>query len=74
VGAITGWAGLLLAIMLARLGILGTALELDWNNPYEPVALGMAFLLGFSERLFDNVLSKLEGGIFRQQATSPYFQ
>jgi len=70
VGAITGWAGLLLAIMLARLGILGSALELDWNHPMEPVALGMAFLLGFSERLFDSVLSKLETGIFKPSSTT----
>ena len=66
VGAIAGWAGLLLAIMLARLGILGSALQLNWHDPLEPVALGMAFLLGFSERAFDTVLSKLEDGIFKQ--------
>jgi hypothetical protein len=70
VGALTGWAGLLLAIMLARLGILGNALELDWNNPYEPVALGIAFMLGFSERLFDTILSSLEGGVFKQTTKS----
>jgi hypothetical protein len=48
-------------VILARLGVLGTTFEeIKWASPFPPLTLGIAFLLGFSERFFDQVTSLLE--------------
>lgn len=54
-GALSAWGGILLIILGNKLSILGSALNLDWCNPYEPIALAISLLFGFSERLFDQV-------------------
>jgi hypothetical protein len=70
VGALTGWSGVLLIVAGVELNILGPVFKLDWCNPYCPLALGLAFLLGFSERAFDGILSQLEDKIQSQKSAS----
>ena len=62
-GAIVGWFGLVIIALAAdpRVKLLGSAFQLvSWYRPYEVPALAVAFLLGFSERLFDSVVAALE--------------
>jgi hypothetical protein len=70
VGALTGWAGVLLVILLVQLNILGSVVKLDWCNPYSPVALGLALLLGASERLFSGIQNSLEDKLRAQPGTT----
>jgi hypothetical protein len=58
-GALSAWGGILLIIMGNKLNVLGSALNLDWCNSFDPMVLGIAFLFGFSERLFDDVSQKI---------------
>jgi Putative Ig domain/Abnormal spindle-like microcephaly-assoc'd, ASPM-SPD-2-Hydin len=60
VGALAGWSGVLLVILAVQLNVLGPLFKTDWCNPWSPLTLGIAFLLGFSERAFDSILSQLE--------------
>jgi len=64
-GALSAWGGILLIILGLKLNILGTALNLDWCNPYEPVALAIALLFGFSERLFDSISGQLQDKLLK---------
>ncbi len=66
VGALMGWAGILVVILGTEFNILGSALKVDWCNPYSPVALGLAFLLGFSERFFNGIMSQLQDKILAE--------
>lgn len=65
-GALSGWMGVLL-IQLATNGkiqLLGDAFSIvSWDAPSSPPTLAAAFLLGFSERLFDSIVKKLEDSI-----------
>jgi hypothetical protein len=75
-GAITGWFGIALLSLAARpeLNLLGSAFRLaDWNNPFGSVTLAIAFLMGFSERLFDAVVGALEknAGVSAQSSSPP---
>jgi hypothetical protein len=63
VGALAGWSGILLVITGVELKVLGPAINVSWYNPYHPLALGLAFLLGFSERAFDGILTQLEAKV-----------
>jgi hypothetical protein len=58
-GALSAWGGILLIILGKQLNILGSALNLDWCNPFDPAALAIALLFGFSERWFDDVAQKI---------------
>jgi hypothetical protein len=60
VGALAGWSGVLLVILAVQLNVLGPLFKTDWCNPWSPLTLGIAFLLGFSERAFDSILTQLE--------------
>jgi hypothetical protein len=71
VGALAGWSGVLLIVLGVELNVLGSALKIDWCNPYGPVALALAFLLGFSERAFDQVLSQLENKLTPSTSSTP---
>jgi hypothetical protein len=53
------------------LSILGAALNLDWCNPYEPVALAIALLFGFLERLFDSVTGQIQDKLLKSTPSSP---
>jgi hypothetical protein len=68
VGALAGWSGVLLIVVAVELNVLGAVFKLDWCNPYAPLALGLAFLLGFSERAFDGILGQLEDKVQSQKA------
>lgn len=59
VGALTGWSGILLLRVGHQLGILGTFFEANWCDP-AVVTFGLAFMFGFSERLFSDVFSQIE--------------
>jgi hypothetical protein len=58
-GALSAWGGILLIILGNKLHVLGSALELDWCNPFDPMTLAIALLFGFSERFFDDVAQKV---------------
>jgi len=70
-GALSAWGGILLIILGLKFNILGSALNLDWCNPYEPVALAVGLLFGFSERLFDSVTNQLQDRLLKPPASSP---
>jgi hypothetical protein len=76
VGALSGWFGILLIVVLSdsRFNVLGTAFQtVNWCSPLAPIPLGLAFALGFSERLFDGIVSSLEDKVDsdRKAATKP---
>jgi len=70
VGALMGWAGILLVILGTEFNILGSALKVDWCNTSSPMALALAFVLGFSERAFTGILSQLEQKVQAKSAAS----
>jgi hypothetical protein len=70
-GALSAWGGILLIILGLKLNILGTALNLDWCNPYEPVALAISLLFGFLERLFDSVTGQIQDKLLKSTPSSP---
>lgn len=74
VGALSGWFGILLLAVLSRFQVLGEAFRsIQWNCPLAPFTLGLAFAFGFSERLFDGIISSLEDKVDsdRKAATQP---
>jgi hypothetical protein len=76
VGALSGWFGILLIVVLSdsKFNVLGTAFQaVNWCSPLAPIPLGLAFALGFSERLFDGIISSLEDKVDtdRKAATKP---
>ena len=71
VGALAGWSGVLLAVVGINLNVVGSAIKIDWCNPYSPIALGAALLLGFSERAFTGILSQLEDKVKGQPTVPP---
>jgi hypothetical protein len=76
VGALSGWFGILLIVVLAdsKIQLVGAAFQsIKWGCPLAPFTLGIAFALGFSERLFDGIISSLEDKVDsdRKAATSP---
>jgi hypothetical protein len=75
-GAIAGWVGIALIIWLREMNVLDDELfgRIDWSRPTDAVMIGMAFTLGFSERLFMSLLSKVEGKVqdeMNKPATRP---
>jgi hypothetical protein len=60
-GAVGAWAGIMIAALAASAKILGPIFQADWMHPAGIGTLGVALLFGFSERLLDSVLDKLEG-------------
>jgi hypothetical protein len=60
----------LLLILASQLNIVGSVLKVDWCNSYCAVALGVALLLGTSERAFDSILSQLEDKVKAQAASA----
>jgi hypothetical protein len=59
-GALGAWAGVLLTEFAVSLQVLGDAFKSDFVNPCNTHTLAIAFVFGFSERLLDGVLDKLE--------------
>ena len=61
VGALTGWAGVLLIALAVKFGVLGPLFaSVTWDSNFNLLAFGLAIVFGFSERAFDTVLSGLE--------------
>jgi hypothetical protein len=71
-GALGAWAGTLLAGLAFDLKVLGTGFTVDWTHPTATSTLAIALLFGFSERLLDGVLDKLEqaGGAPKAASTN----
>jgi hypothetical protein len=61
-GALGAWAGVLLCGLAIQLHVLGPAFAIKWDDSHQPETLAIALLFGFSERLLDGILTKLEGG------------
>jgi len=62
VGALSAYGGLLLVTLLVELNVLGEAIgSIGWDSPRAGPTLGLAFLLGFSERLLDRLAARAEG-------------
>lgn len=61
-GAVAAWSGILLISILAseEFNLLGGFFLDIWQEPAAPTTLGIAFILGFSERYFDNITQALE--------------
>jgi hypothetical protein len=71
-GAISAWAGITLIVWLRQFDVLGEAFGvIDWHRRPDAVMIAMAFTLGFSERLFTSLLSKVEGVVQDGLARSP---
>lgn len=70
-GALSAWGGILLIVLGFKFNIFGTALNVDWCNPYEPATLALALLFGFSERLFDGLATQIEQKISKVQTPPP---
>lgn len=62
-GAISAWVGIALIVWLTETGVLGDEAfgRIDWDGRIDAVVIGVAFMLGFSERFFTSLLSKAEG-------------
>lgn len=73
VGALSGWFGILLIVVLAdsKMQVLGAAFQaVKWCCPMAPFTLGLAFALGFSERLFDGIISSLDDKVDSDKAAA----
>jgi len=64
-GALSGWVGVALVTALANdpFNVLSDTLAKPWDDPTSTLALALAFAFGFSERLFDRLLSAAEGQV-----------
>ena len=60
-GALAGWAGIMLIRLAANQGIL--TIGQRWVGNSEELYLGLAIVLGLSERLFTDMASRVEGKI-----------
>ena len=64
VGALAGWTGILLVELAVKLNVLGSAFsEVTLETGYGNFALAIAFMLGFSERLFDAITGTIEAKV-----------
>ena len=71
VGGLSGWFGILLIVVLAdpRFNVLGAAFQaVKWCLPMAPFTLGIAFAMGFSERMFDGIISSLDDKVDKDRA------
>jgi hypothetical protein len=70
-GALSAWGGILLIVLGLKFNILGSALNVDWCNPYDPATLAIALLFGFSERLFDGMATQIEDKFLKTPPGAP---
>jgi len=62
-GAFSGWFGIGITVLLAspKVGLLGSLFtQVTWSDTLRLSTLTLAFLLGFSERLFNSLVSAVE--------------
>lgn len=80
VGALTGWAGVLIVLVLSDIGVLGTIFEnmLDLNNvkdmPWREITItkeimALAIAFGFSATFFESVIETFEGKVQEKPAS-----
>jgi len=62
VGALTGWSGVLLIMVLIKLNVLGTVFEgFEWSQAIDkPEVLALAVAFGFSATLFERMMERVE--------------
>src|SRR3984957_643903 len=65
-GALAAWGGILLISFGSKLNLLGSAVNLDWRDPYDPTSLAVALLFGFSERWFTGIVGQLETNLVKE--------
>ena len=77
-GAISGWFGVALIMLMTdpTVGVLGGPLKvINWDSSNVAATLAAAFILGFSERLFDRIVAQLDTAIDKRkddaQKTAP---
>jgi hypothetical protein len=69
-GAISGWFGVALIMLMTdpTVGVLGGPLKvINWDSANVAATLAAAFILGFSERLFDRIVSQLDTAIDKRK-------
>lgn len=67
VGALAGWAGILLIELAVKIGVLGSGFSaIAMGTGYGSLALAVAFLLGFSERFFDAIAGSVEDKVSKK--------
>jgi hypothetical protein len=69
-GALGAWSMLTMAFLAVKLNILNDFFAHLWEQPLSQAALGVALVFGFSERLLDEVLSKLEDKTIQDQSAT----
>lgn len=74
-GALCGWCGVLLISLLTnpKLSVLGPLFNaIRWSYPVNPSTLAMAIVLGFSERLFQSLVTAAEAhAVAEEQKEAP---
>ena len=71
-GAISAWIGIALMAWLRDVEALGPQFSaLDWEGPVTVWVTAIGFTLGFSERLFTSLLSKVEGRVTQELDRRP---
>lgn len=62
VGALAGWSGMLLLALAVKYQVLGELFaSVKWTNPQSELAMGLALLLGTSEKMFVKIVEGVEG-------------
>jgi len=62
VGALAGWSGMLLLALAVKYQVLGELFaSVKWANPQSELAMGLALLLGTSEKMFVKIVEGIEG-------------
>jgi hypothetical protein len=71
-GALAAWFGVALIDLGVQAGVFGAAFgTVKWDNPTGLWTVGLAFLLGFSERFFDTVASAVTDAVKRAPDKPP---
>jgi hypothetical protein len=62
VGALAGWAGVLLLALAVKYKVLGEVFAtVSWSDSQSELVMGLAVVLGISERLFVKIVEGVEG-------------
>ncbi|MDB4913541.1 MAG: hypothetical protein JWM95_1185 [Gemmatimonadetes bacterium] len=71
-GALAAWFGVALIDLGVQAGVFGSAFgTVKWDNPMSLWTIGLAFLLGFSERFFDTVAGAVTDAVKRAPDKPP---
>jgi hypothetical protein len=62
VGALAGWSGLLLLAVAVKYQVLGELFaSIKWDDPQNVLTMGLALLLGTSDKMFVKIVEGVEG-------------